>query len=1624
METLRSNPPEPTLHQPDPHDNQPRSQPMTTTTSTSSNASAVEVVPYGTRSRNRPGTSRPNYAEDTEMDFEMTTPTLGNGSSTHQNATSASQGRQSSHGGESGQATSGNLKKTATANTGNWNAANSSAAKEVFIPGTSTFSANPNTNVAPPPSKKRKAAAIAHSNGASSVASPANQAVTRRTTATNHMQSSRESDMLTYEHTGAILNKDGKLVADDGTVISINDNIYLVCEPPGEPYYLCRVMEFIHTDSDNSKSRVDSLRVNWFYRPRDVQRYNNDSRLVYGTMHSDICPITSLRGKCQIVHRSEIDDLEEYRKQRDSFWFNQVHDRFIHRWYDVIPTKQVINVPEKVKRALDERWKFVVVEAGRGKELTSEVKSCKRCTGYCATNDSVECAVCSMTYHMNCVKPPLLKKPSRGFAWACGPCSRAQERKLEARRTPIIGEAANEDDEEFPEEEEDDSGANAETTAPTPAESITDGEGHAGTQAEIAIAKMWPMRYLGIHCRVEDALQYDDRAIYPRASSRLGPRHQANVSQWPGRPVELVKPAEIKKRYIKSTSHKKDAKLSKETIAALEADRAERAKRPKWVQDEPPGYVRRGDDHSNNDNQNTAKLLFKMPPKGVYSSRGEDDRPLADEALVDAYMQKAKVIAGDVIHVDAWHTNFLDKAVQLLYDNHYDAEKALKLLKKVDRRKDLREPELTKEEQKRFEEGVAKYGSELRSVRLHVKTVSHADIVRYYYLWKKTPKGREVWGSYGGRRGTRKKVESNTTGKLLDSIADDQDDSAFDNEKAVALKRGFQCKFCFTRHSRQWRRAPGVAPGTTVSPDGRANSKDKMWVALCQRCARLWRKYAVEWEEPDEAVRKMSQTGGRGLKRRIDQELRNEWAAANEAAAMGITNDSPPTPPTVVAAIQEPPKKRAKATVEKEKEPLQPPPVPVEPKKKPAPPPRPPTPPIVPQQPKFKQLPCAVCDYLEPPTDQMVTCNHCKLTVHRSCYGSIDPPRGNKWICDACRNDKKEFSSYRYECVLCPVKHTDQELVEPPKISHKKKTDREREKERLEKELAIKFLEDYRHGQRDKGRSEVPREALKRTADNNWVHVLCALFHPEPKFSNAKALEVVEGIGRASIPLSRYEAICKVCKTNNGACVNCHSCHAPVHVACAHNAGYTLGFDVSPVKSSRRDVINTYTLGGPNPETGSLAPVIFCREHSPKTIVHPLNEIVEDSQLIVLQLYAMEYKQADLTLTGTVRKANLVDQCIKAATAPVVATGNRRVSTTTMSGIPTRASRNSSVGVTVKLEDQDGGSHGATKAQKRVCATCNIDVSPKWWPIDTVKTSKGSIRPSDEAHLSNGTPNNVPSENAIIQSSETQTIDLTNSVNGTRSAAAVASAALSAVDGDTTSDRADSVQCNKCHWKKMRNPDPTPPPPEVQRSESRLTEGPPLSRSPSRQLPQAQPWMPATTPAPHGPPHLAQVASGWAPPPPPPLANGVPLHAQPHPHIPPPQVFHDHPLHPHPPSNGFIPAPAVPPVQGGVIRSPYHPPYNPPPLHLPTTNPVAGHTNGLNSPHVALHSPTYPGPAHPVRQTESPYTGPPQHHQFYGAHHGSPAPGAVDNRPSTPRDNNINNPGASASPSLHNLLHH
>ncbi|KAL8734211.1 MAG: hypothetical protein Q9166_001697 [cf. Caloplaca sp. 2 TL-2023] len=1647
---------------------------MTTTSSASSTLpSQVRAVmedngpsPYGTRSRHRTGNARINYAEDRELDMD------------YEWAPASKKAR-----GSSTSASSTNLQAEENENTGIntrkrslttavlpqvSKGGNPSASKDP-IPGLSSFSVHPEPSMlSQQPSKKRKAPGAAPTTSANTSTmshSTSSQAGSRKTVAAASASSSRTTNMLSFENSQAYL-KNGELKADDGTVLAVNDHVYLVCEPPGEPYYLARIMEFLHAKNDH-ESPIESLRVNWYYRPRDIGRKVNDTRIIFASMHSETCPITSLRGKCHISHRHEIANLDEFRKVKDSFWYDKMFDRYIHRYYEVIPTSQVINVPLKVKKVLDERWKFVIVEQGRGKELTSAIKTCK-------SNDSVDCAMCKNTYHMNCVRPPLLKKPARGFAWSCGPCSRKQERRLEARNIPHLNEKAHEGEEEepFDEEEEEHGGMTTSNGADSEAQAVGP---RPATAEQIAQAELWPYRYLGIHCRVEDALDYDDR-IYPRASSRLGPKHQANVVVWHGRPIELIKPAESKRRYMKGGGYKKDGKPSKENVAAVEEDKTSKEKRPRWVMDEPYGYVHRGEDLANDDPKNTAKVQFRMPEVGDVSTRGVSHwnsdplDPNQRENVIDEYMTHAKAKAFH-LGVEDYSTNFLDKALELLYKENFNVQRALMSLSSVQKRADLKEPELTKEELKKFEEGVARYGSELRNVSRHVgKSRKHGEIVRFYYMWKKTPRGQQIWGNYEGRKGKKQAKQVDT--KLVDDVADEVDDSAFDNIKASSRKRSFECKFCLSRKSPQWRRAPQTAPGTMVPIDASSkNSKDKgdhLIVALCQRCAGLWRKYGIQWENIDEVAKKVANNGGRAWRRKMDEEFLIELISANEMSSIGVSSATAAAAASVGVEVpssltiqpgQEVSRKRQKAEYQTAQglsngtnvEP---------PRKKPVD--KPPEP-LIPEQPVVKILPCAVCYEMEPMGDQRLSCKHCRLTVHRNCYGVVEGRPINKWSCDTCSNDTAPQVSTSYECALCPVTHNEQDLLEPPKVSHKKKSDRERDKERSEREMVLERTEQYHRRQDENGRPRNPREPFKRTTGNGWIHVTCAVWHPEIKFSRAASLEASEGF--QSIPATRYEQYCKLCKTNIGACISCHQCAANFHVACAIQYGYRLGFDITPVKGSRKDAVSTLTIGS---ETGNVTPVAYCREHTVKSIVHPISEMIENSSLNALQLFARTYKQADLSLTGTVRKAAMMNSAARALTQ-ATNTGHRGSISNPV--LVTRSSRVSPMAVTVKSEEFDGDGDRVVhlsdtiidEPTHKVCSSCGHDASPKWHKVE----QKSSVAANDQiSRTDNDQPIQTEEGYAFIDGQvngvavhHSETLG-NEEASGVPDVAAGMNGSLMSLSGSPDgpqSSAALEVQdsptylCHKCHLRKLRHPTPLPAT-DHGFDELQPASHPAATDTPSPPPPPPPPPQPLW---PFPPPASGHDRyPGWTGPPPvhyagpPRLSNGVPPSP---PSVPPPPPATQFPPPPgqyhnggyrHPPSqhdvapqrtmNGFSGSYHAPRNNAGHLATATYPPHGPP---APRVQHSAPPPREMMSPRMQ-HQQVMHGPHGPPRAEENPFAVPFQAHRsprqdhqgIYGSPHGT------NERPETPpgamtrvgvwagADGPLGN-GASASPSLRNLLH-
>ncbi|KHJ33196.1 putative bah domain-containing protein [Erysiphe necator] len=1364
-------------------------------------------VPYGTRSRNRANSSRPNYAEDKIIETDYEAPAIGNGCK-------VPRGSEVVNPLETGRFLANSRRAShtdhETRNDGH------KSVKEC-LPGNSTIPVASNLEQGQSTTnKKRKAASQMNQPSKSNSQSITMHSKVPRSCAASHIAAGfRETNMMGFENCGGRL-MGSNLVADDGTVLQVNDHVYLISEPPGEPYYLGRIMEFLHANNDSSQP-IDSLRLNWFYRPKDIGRKANDTRQVYATMHSEISPLTSLRGKCQIKHKSEIDKLDDLRRTPDCFWYEKLFDRYIHRFYDVIPTSEVINVPVDVKRVLDERWKFILVETGRGKDLTSAVKSCKRCNKYCASNDSVDCAVCQNTYHMICINPPLLKKPSRGFAWACGPCSKAQEKKLEARNTPKINGLNNRDeDDDFIDEETDSQmapGDLSETEQNSPlVTSDVDVALKPGTAEQSRQISLWPFRYLGIYCRVQDALDYDGW-IYPIACSRIGPRHQANVPAWYGRPVEYVKPPEIKKKGLKGGGYKKDPKPSKEISTSSETDKYSRDQRPKWVLDQPPGYISRGEDYNDiTDPRCTAQLLYKFPepnelPKSIIGNRDPIEVNVAErEQYIFDYMGQATRLAKS-LGLPPLSTNLLDIALETLYINNYDSEKALKALLEADR-KIFKEPMLSPAEIKKFEDGVAKFGSECLSIKKHVKTIDRADIVRFYYTWKKTERGKQIWGNYPIRKEKKEakkgKNDALTSSKLQDDIADEHDDSAYDNNKVIRKKKVFQCKFCNTKNSRQWRRAPitSAVGSTSENSNLKGSTKDKGpqdVVALCRRCAELWRRYAIQWEDVDEMAKRVAQTGGRASKRKVDEEILKELVAANEVSNQ-LTHSASKINCSISGASRaskssglDAPRKKIRASTDKEPSEMVIESLQAISKKKSLSYKSAIFPLSSPELSQENMMSCAVCSEIEPLTDQCISCKDCRMTVHRNCYGVVDNRNLSKWTCDMCANDKNPQVSVQYKCVLCPIEFTERKCAESLKVSNKKKLEKDLVKDRFKREGNQEVTDCFRSKQRDKNKPVNPREPLKRTANNNWVHVTCAVFTPEVKFGNSKALEPSEGI--PLIPASRYKGICEVCKSNSrGACVSCHECHIPVHVECAHQAGYLLGFEVLPVKASsdQKNIVNI------DNEIGTMTAAIWCKDHTPtKTTVYRMQHIVNTTGLNTLQLFVQNFKQADLTLTGTVRKATLINLSTSIASKTNDSSPKYHI-------LPhLNGTCNSAYSPGLSQTSLDHDVIVKPEITKKVCVTCDVDISPKWWPYQG-ENSRSSILtlPITSTEI-NGEIHSLPQKAYIRNSPKNIQERILRENHAELAAAALDQNSIVTPKFSMVNSKSIAYQCHQCHWKKI-----------------------------------------------------------------------------------------------------------------------------------------------------------------------------------------------------------------------------
>lgn len=680
------------------------------------------------------------------------------------------------------------------------------------------------------------------------------------------------------------------LTLKNGNTIKKGDCIYMICEPPTEPFYIAQILGFTKKDKTATNRNASNymFSVCWFYRPRDLNRRITDTRLVYASLHRDNCPLSSFRGFATVKHKSEIEDLESYRKQPDCFFFDKLYDRYMIKMYDMIPTSQLVHLPPNYYKALNKRFAYIFVEVGKADELLSSPKNCEKCLQWCSNSDSITCSGCQKSYHLLCLDPPILTKPKRGFAWYCAACNKELEDKLAENRGKMLESSQPSviiKNEQRDSRDADESNNNENTNTFNDNDHVKENDNNSNSHEadssslryeqlakkfleedkNISLKKRremeeWPYRYLGVHAKFEDALDLQDRP-YARAASRLGAKYQCtSLTDWFNHKVQYydTDDSSTNSNNKKLKRYYNRNKKSSTPIHVEEDDEFENKKfpipdeyknlKPKqfpgWLQPKPKGYIERGTDE-------TSKLLWKMP----------DNSTEEVSKMIEKYIKDCAPVAEKLKLATVTTPNFVDAILLILMRHGYKPEECMADVEKLTR-DSLKEPTFTPEEVKRFEDSVRIHGSELYPVFKDVGTQTSAMVVRFYYLWKKTKSGHEIWDNFPGRAKNKFK-STKDVGVDLDNP---EDDGIYSSTKINKSQVKFKCIYCETNHSPEWFRAPGAT----------MDEKNHICEGLCYRCAKLWRKYAAKWENPIELIKSQEKKGSYANKKKVEYALIRE----------------------------------------------------------------------------------------------------------------------------------------------------------------------------------------------------------------------------------------------------------------------------------------------------------------------------------------------------------------------------------------------------------------------------------------------------------------------------------------------------------------------------------------------------------------------------------------------------------------------------------------------------------------------------------------------------------------------------------------------------------------------------
>ncbi|KAM0787505.1 hypothetical protein ACM66B_003577 [Microbotryomycetes sp. NB124-2] len=588
----------------------------------------------------------------------------------------------------------------------------------------------------------------------------------------------------------------------DGRAVRVNDHVFVAApwsERDGEPFHVARVIELLPPASAASSSSGDTpqhrLRIAYYLRPRDIStRYFADFRLLFASMHTDVVSFSLVRSFATVMHKDHIKDLNAYRERRNAFYFSQLYDRYLHRYFEVMPVHKVKSPPVNIVEYLIEHFEFVIAESNYTSELVTAQLRCDVCETWAAHADSVKCARCARVFHLGCVDPPMAQKPKNGYAWTCAPCSKAHADEVDA-----YAEAGVTLNKPAP------STKSSKTKKSAPAASSSKRRANQAPAVNADSRKWrmtngWPFRYYGMHTDNNNVMDPLD-SLYPKARTRLGPRFQAVVPDW---------------------DYAKDGQG-----VVVASGRGRRGGTPASKPEKAP---------------RKSKKILPLKPE---PERGEDSelqvicRPSSSkEGAMDAAVeQTTQMPIYKKAGVDA-----INRALLLLTEQDYHVEAAIAKLALVT------PPQLghviwSEADKRKMNSAIEVHGTDLQAVARFIPGKRVKDVVKRYYMFighskqDDAPQQPEEKAAAKARR--KNSSGANDTGKPSTSNEDD----ASDGEDSIFGDTGtkpsaLSCAICHVRSSSLWYNCPTriVEAETKPSP-----------CVMCEVCGLRWRFYAMQY---------------------------------------------------------------------------------------------------------------------------------------------------------------------------------------------------------------------------------------------------------------------------------------------------------------------------------------------------------------------------------------------------------------------------------------------------------------------------------------------------------------------------------------------------------------------------------------------------------------------------------------------------------------------------------------------------------------------------------------------------------------------------------------------------------